>query len=85
MADQLPAGAMEAARTALGLSTEQLWTGYMALGGSLLPSRLEAFLDGTGQLGDYDQNLVAHTLNERFSERGEDHPMPYTDGQSNGT
>jgi hypothetical protein len=76
-----PASALEAARTHLGLSMEQLWTGYMALGGSLLPYHLEAYLDGTGQLADYDHDLVAHSLNERFSERGQDHPLAYSDRQ----
>lgn len=79
------AEALEAARLSLGVSMEQLWVAYMALGGSVMPAGLEAFLSGSGPLAAHDHDMVAHALNERFSDRGQDHPLPYAGSWPSGS
>jgi hypothetical protein len=69
---------LEAARTQAGMSVDELWMAYFALGGAALPATLRLYLAGDGTNGmDYD--VVAQAINERFLEKGGDHPVPYRD------
>ncbi len=49
----------------------------------LPPRTVRAYLQGTGadearhDRADYD--ILAHALNERFTDQGSDHPVPYRD------
>ncbi len=43
------------------------------------PFQVEAFLAGALEPTPHDHDILAHALNERFSELGGDHPVPYTD------
>lgn len=70
---------VEAARSMLELPLGELWIDYFALGGSLAPAEIQAFLAGQQPLGDHDHDLLVHALNERFVDRGEDHPLGYAD------
>lgn len=63
----------------LSLSVLDLWVDYVGLGGSLLPTEIEAFLLGDRRLGDHDHDVLVQALNERFLERGDDHPLAYAD------
>jgi hypothetical protein len=38
---------------------------------------LEAFLYGALTPTPHDHDVIAHAINERFSELGGDHPVPY--------
>ncbi len=69
---------LESARALAGMSVDELWLAYMALGGNAPPSVLRAYLRGadTGAVG-YD--ILAHAINERFVDQGSDHPVPYSD------
>lgn len=69
--------ALELARRACGLSAAELWLRYFALGGSAEPFTLEAVLNGALDTSDLDHDQVAHALNERFTELGRNHPVPY--------
>jgi hypothetical protein len=71
--------AVQAAREMLSMSLLDLWVDYMGLGGSLLPADIQAFLQGDGRLGDHDHDVLVQALNERFTERGDDHPLAYAD------
>ena len=51
----------------------------LALGGMGFPLDVEAYLYGALIADVYDRDLLAVALNERFAERGGDHPMPYSD------
>ena len=62
-----------------GLSVTDLWLRYFALGGMSTPIEMEAYLLGALEPSAYERNLVAHAINERFLERGGDHPVPYID------
>ena len=63
----------------LNLSLNELWIDYFGLSGSLAPTGILAFLTGERPLGDLDHDLLVQALNERFSERGGDHPLHYAD------
>ena len=69
---------LESARTLAGMSFDQLWLAYMALGGNAPPDVMRAYLLGsyTGAVG-YD--ILAHALNEEFVDQGGNHPVPYND------
>lgn len=70
---------VEAARSMLDVSLDQLWIDYFALGGTLSRARIQAFLTGERPLRDHDHDLLVQALNERFIDRGEDHPLGYAD------
>jgi hypothetical protein len=70
---------LEQARRNLGMSVADLWWRYFALGGSGTELELEAILFQALVPSDSDHDVVAVALNERFSELGEDHPIPYSD------
>jgi len=77
----IPAHAvLEAARRQAGLSLDELWMAYFALGGAQSSDGLRDYLAGAGSpLRDYD--VVAQAINERFADQGENHPVPYSDDQ----
>lgn len=70
---------LEKARREVGLSIADLWLRYFALGGMSTAFEVEAFLYGSLIVSDHDRDLLAVALNERYSELGGDHPVPYTD------
>ena len=79
------AGVLDRARIELGLSQSQLWLLYFALGGMSDEFEMEAFLVGALRPSPHDHDLIAHALNELFSEHGRNHPIPYlADRQVNG-
>ncbi|MEO7573344.1 MAG: hypothetical protein ABIX10_13005 [Acidimicrobiales bacterium] len=74
-----PAGELEKARLEVELSHGELWFRYFGLGGMRTALELEAYLYGALTPTGHDRDLVATALNERFSELGGDHPIPYSD------
>ncbi len=72
-------GVLEQARLEVGLSHSELWFRYFALGGMSSALELEAYLYDALTPTWHDRDMVALALNERFSELGGDHPIPYTD------
>jgi serine phosphatase RsbU (regulator of sigma subunit) len=80
-----PASSEEAQRTALesavryaGLSLEQLWTRYFALGGDLDLIEVDAFLAGAMQVPRLQRDMLAHAVNERLDELFGQRRVPYT-------
>ncbi len=73
-----PLDPLEAARGQLGLSIPDLWLRYFALGGMSTALEVEAILYAALVPTDHDRDLLAVALNERFSELGDDHPVPYS-------
>ena len=69
----------EHARQEVGLSVGELWIRYFAVGGKSAPLEMEAVLFGALVASPADRDLLAVALNERFSELGGDHPIPYSD------
>lgn len=79
MADELDV--LERARREVGLSVADLWLRYFALGGMSTALELEAILYEALVAGPHDRDVVAVALNERFTELGADHPIPYSDDE----
>ncbi|MCY7366212.1 MAG: hypothetical protein LH469_13000 [Frankiaceae bacterium] len=69
--------ALDRARRDSGLTGPELWMRYFALGGTTGPLQLEAVLHGALVPGNQDHDQIAHALNERFTELGRNHPVPY--------
>jgi hypothetical protein len=68
---------LETYRQEARLSQGELWLRYFELGGMSTGFELEAFLFGVLLPTDHDHDVIAHALNERFSELGGDHPVAY--------
>ena len=60
-----------------GLSLQQLWLRYLALGGVGDIFDMEAYLHGLGPLSAENQDVLAHTLNERLDELYRADRVPY--------
>lgn len=70
---------LETARIQAGLSVADLWLRYFALGGMGSVMEVEAVLYSALLVDPHDHDVLAVALNERFAERGGDHPIPYSD------
>lgn len=79
-----PIDVLEAARRDIGLPVEELWFHYFALGGMSTVLELDAVLNGALVASPDDRDRLAVALNERYSERGGDHPVPYVGDGPNG-
>ena len=70
--------ALHKARRGLGMTVPDLWWRYFALGGMSTELEVEAILYRALIPTAADIDLLAVALNERFSELGGDHPIPYS-------
>jgi hypothetical protein len=59
------------------LTQGELWLRYFELGGMSTGFELEAYLFGILTPTARDHDVIAHALNERFSELGGNHPVSY--------
>ena len=75
--DDRPAEGLATAREDAGLSQDQLWMRYFALGGMSGPLELDAIVHRALETTVHDRDVVVHALNERFTELGRNHPVPY--------
>lgn len=73
-----PLDPLEQARLDVGLSLDDLWMRYFALGGMSTALEVEAYLFGALVASPHDHDVLAVALNERISELGGDHPVPYS-------
>jgi len=78
VADQ-PANTLDEYRRDALLSHDELWFRYFELGGMSTAVEVEAFIYGALNPSPHDRDIIAHALNERFSELGGDHPVPYAE------
>ena len=62
-----------------GLTHGELWLRYFELGGMSSALTVEAILYGALQPDEHEHDVVAHALNERFTELGRNHPVPYAE------
>ncbi|MCU1392137.1 MAG: hypothetical protein JWM34_565 [Ilumatobacteraceae bacterium] len=79
MSDVHNSGILQEARRELNLSVNDLWWRYFALGGMGTAVEIDAILYQALIPSTADSDLLAVALNERFSELGRDHPIPYSD------
>ncbi|WP_340687369.1 PP2C family protein-serine/threonine phosphatase [Amycolatopsis coloradensis] len=61
-----------------GLTLEQLWLRYFALGGDVSEADLEAYLRGVLPLPRIQRDMVAHAVNERLDELSGARRAPYS-------
>lgn len=71
-----------AGRVDLGISARDLWVGYFSLGGNGTQAEVDDWLSGAVPLPAREHNLLAQTLNDRYTDIGRNHPVPYSDGLS---
>ena len=64
---------------ACGISQEDLWIRYFALGGMSRPLELDAIVNDALRTSAGDRDLVVLALNERLRELGVDETIPYSD------
>ncbi|MCW2529035.1 MAG: hypothetical protein JWM76_3895 [Pseudonocardiales bacterium] len=62
-----------------GLTFEELWYRHIALGGNAGRADLDAFVAGVFKPDRLEYDVIAETLNEEFTARGEDHPVAYSE------
>lgn len=74
-----PDATLDQARRSAELSQTELWIRYFELGGMAMPLEVEAYSLGLLTPSAHDHEVLVHALNERFSELGRDHPVPYSD------
>jgi hypothetical protein len=72
---------LEKARRALQMSLSDLWWRYFSIGGMSTELEVEAILYQALVPSETDRDLLAVALNERFSELGGDHPIPYSNDE----
>lgn len=71
--------ALNQAREEAGLSHGELWLRYFGIGGMTPALEIEAILHGALGADSHDHNQIVHALNERFTELGRNHPVPYAE------
>jgi hypothetical protein len=69
----------EEARRDVGLSQDELWMRYFALGGSAMPAEFEAYVVGALAPEQGDHDMLVHALNERSMELGASRRWQYWD------
>jgi hypothetical protein len=74
-----PDGELDRARRDARLTHGELWLRYFEMGGMGTGLEFEAYLLGALALSPHEHDVLAHALNERFAELGEDHAVPYVD------
>ena len=67
----------EAARTQAGWTVQQLWVGYLTVGGSHDVFDIEAYLYGLGPLSEDQQDILANAVNERLDDLYRAACVPY--------
>lgn len=73
-----PIDELDRARRDATLSHAELFLRYFELGGMSSAFDLEAICYGLLTATAHDHDVVAHALNERFSELGRNHPVAYS-------
>ncbi|HEX3459542.1 MAG TPA: hypothetical protein VHT49_01445 [Acidimicrobiales bacterium] len=79
--DDRPNDVLDMYRQDADLTHGELWLRYFELGGMSTNLQVEAFLYGALTPTTHDHDVLAHALNERFSEMGRNHPVPYLEDE----
>jgi hypothetical protein len=69
---------LEDARRDVGLSQDELWMRYFALGGAAMPTEFEAYIAGALVPEPAQRDILVHALNERSMELGSERRWPYS-------
>jgi len=74
-----PSDYLDGARRDVGLTYDELWMRYFALGGAAMPTEFEAYLAGALSPAPGERDILVHALNERSMELGSDRRWRYAD------
>jgi hypothetical protein len=69
---------LDEGRLRAGLTVDQLWLRYFALGGTVDVAETEAYLHGLRPLPPYQRDILAQAVNERLCELESIDTVPYT-------
>jgi hypothetical protein len=69
---------LDGARRDVGLTQEELWMRYFALGGDAMPTEFEAYLAGALDPEPAEHDKLVHAINERSMELGSDKRWKYS-------
>jgi hypothetical protein len=75
--DSRSASVLRAGLAMSDLELGELWMAYVGLGGTMEMDEVKAILRGEREPTANDHNVLAQALNDYFTERGQDHPVPY--------
>jgi hypothetical protein len=70
--------AIAAARQELALTAQELWLGYVGVGGDRTLAVVRTWLSEGAEIPDREYDFLAQALNDRFVDRGLKHPVPYS-------
>jgi hypothetical protein len=71
---------LDLSRTDLGMTTRDVWLGYLGVGGDAPLFEVESWLEGTSVVPPYDFDLLVQSVNDRAVDCGQPHPGRYFDG-----
>jgi hypothetical protein len=78
LVEQLNAGTAIGAGLALsGMTLNELWGGYLAVGGTHSLAQLRDYAAGSTIWTDLEHDFAAQALNDYFTDQGLDHPVAY--------
>lgn len=61
------------------LDMNHLWVAYLTLGGTMTLDELTEVLRGEREISSHEHNLLTQGLNDDFTARGQNHPVPYAE------
>jgi len=71
---------LDLSRIDLGMSTSDVWLGYLGVGGDASLLEVESWLGGTSIASAYDFDLLVQSVNDCAVGSGQPHPGRYFDG-----
>ena len=71
--------ALTTARRELAMTVPELWLAYIGVGGNGTLPAIQAWLAGGTEIPDRDYDFLVQALNDGFADRGENHPVAYSD------
>jgi hypothetical protein len=71
---------LDLSRTELGMTTCDVWLGYLGIGGDASLIEVESWLTGTTEAPAQDFDLLVQAVNDCAVGRGQPHPGRYYDG-----
>jgi hypothetical protein len=71
--------AIAAARQELALTAQELWLGYVGVGGNRTLAVVRTWLVDGAEIPDREYDFLAQALNDRFVDRGLSHAVPYSE------
>ena len=77
-----PELSLEAGMARSEMTFEELWLRQVAVGGQAAALEIEAYVLGLLRVDNLQYDIIAQALNEHFVERGEDHPVGYSEAGS---